>query len=109
MKGKGNIVVLMVNCRTKPPAPARRTSRTCFATKECSASRSSTSAKEVAAHRRNDITTNWVANGMKFDAIISNNDEMAIGAIQALKAARKWRPDCHGSPASTRRRMPWPR
>ena len=26
---------------------------------------------------------------LQFDAVISNNDEMAIGAIQALKAARR--------------------
>ncbi len=34
-----------------------------------------------------DIVTNWVSSGLKFDAIIANNDEMAIGAIQALKAS----------------------
>ncbi len=31
--------------------------------------------------------TNWLSAGVKFDAVVSNNDEMAIGAIQALKAA----------------------
>ena len=31
--------------------------------------------------------TNWLTAGIEFDAVISNNDEMAIGAIQALKAA----------------------
>ena len=34
-----------------------------------------------------DLMTNWLSAGLKFDAVISNNDEMAIGAIQALKAA----------------------
>lgn len=34
-----------------------------------------------------DLTTNWLTSGLEFDAIIANNDEMAIGAIQALKAA----------------------
>ena len=34
-----------------------------------------------------DLTTNWLTSGVEFDAIISNNDEMAIGAIQALKQA----------------------
>lgn len=33
-----------------------------------------------------DLVTNWLSAGLKFDAVISNNDEMAIGAIQALKA-----------------------
>ncbi|MDB6177010.1 sugar ABC transporter substrate-binding protein [Paracoccus sp. Z330] len=34
-----------------------------------------------------DITANWLTTGMEFDAIIANNDEMAIGAIMSLKAA----------------------
>jgi len=34
-----------------------------------------------------DLMTNWISAGYKFDAVVSNNDEMAIGAIQALKAS----------------------
>ena len=34
-----------------------------------------------------DLMTNWLSTGTEFDAVISNNDEMALGAIQALKAA----------------------
>jgi len=34
-----------------------------------------------------DLMTNWLSAGLKFDAVVSNNDEMAIGAIQAMKAA----------------------
>lgn len=34
-----------------------------------------------------DLTTNWLSAGYDFDAIIANNDEMALGAIQALQAA----------------------
>ncbi len=34
-----------------------------------------------------NLMTNWLSKGLKFDAIVANNDEMAIGAIQALKAA----------------------
>jgi ABC-type sugar transport system substrate-binding protein len=34
-----------------------------------------------------DIMTNWLSAGLEFDAVVSNNDEMAIGAIQAMKAA----------------------
>ena len=29
---------------------------------------------------------NWLTSGIEFHAVIANNDEMAIGAIQALKA-----------------------
>jgi inositol transport system substrate-binding protein len=34
-----------------------------------------------------NLMTNWLSTGKNFDALISNNDEMAIGAIQAMKAA----------------------
>lgn len=34
-----------------------------------------------------DLMTNWLSAGIEFDAVVANNDEMAIGAIQALKAA----------------------
>jgi len=33
-----------------------------------------------------DLMTNWMSSGEEFDFVIANNDEMAIGAIQALKA-----------------------
>lgn len=35
-----------------------------------------------------DLMNKWLSAGLKFDAIVSNNDEMALGAIQALKAAK---------------------
>lgn len=34
-----------------------------------------------------NIMTNWLSTGREFNAIIANNDEMAIGAIQAMTAA----------------------
>lgn len=34
-----------------------------------------------------DLVTNWLAASIQFDAVVANNDEMAIGAIQALKSA----------------------
>ncbi len=33
------------------------------------------------------LMTNWLSAGTPFDGVIANNDEMAIGAIQAMKAA----------------------
>ncbi|WP_171133205.1 MULTISPECIES: sugar ABC transporter substrate-binding protein [unclassified Ruegeria] len=33
-----------------------------------------------------DLMTNWMSSGEPFDFVIANNDEMAIGAIQAMKA-----------------------
>ncbi len=34
-----------------------------------------------------NLMTNWLSSGADFDAVFANNDEMAIGAIQAMKAA----------------------
>jgi ABC-type sugar transport system substrate-binding protein len=34
-----------------------------------------------------DVMTNWLSSGVDFDAVIANNDEMALGAIQAMKSA----------------------
>ena len=34
-----------------------------------------------------NLMTNWLSTGTKFDGVIANNDESAIGAIQAMKAA----------------------
>jgi ABC-type sugar transport system substrate-binding protein len=34
-----------------------------------------------------NLMTNWLSKGLKFDAVVSNNDEMAIGALQAMKSA----------------------
>ena len=36
-----------------------------------------------------DLMTRWITVGIPVDAMIANNDEMAIGAIPSLKAARK--------------------
>ncbi len=33
------------------------------------------------------LMANWLTSGQQWDAVISNNDEMAIGALQAMKAA----------------------
>ena len=34
-----------------------------------------------------DLMTNWLSSGEEFQVVFANNDEMAIGAIQAMKAA----------------------
>ena len=35
------------------------------------------------------LMTRWITVGIPVDAVITNNDEMAVGAIPSLKAARK--------------------
>ena len=34
-----------------------------------------------------NVTETWISSGQKIDAIIANNDDMAIGAIKALEGA----------------------
>lgn len=94
MKGRGNIVVLMGDLSNEAARTRTKDIEQVLATKECSGIKI-LDKREGKWQRTtgNDITTNWLSNGIKFDAIIANNDEMAIGAIQALKAAKKWRPD----------------
>lgn len=46
--------------------------------------------KQTSNWRRDEaqnLMTNWLSTGTKFDAVVANNDESAIGAIQAMKAA----------------------
>ncbi|WP_413869538.1 sugar ABC transporter substrate-binding protein [Albidovulum sp.] len=46
--------------------------------------------KQTSNWRRDEaqnLMTNWLSTGTAFDAVIANNDESAIGAIQAMKAA----------------------
>jgi inositol transport system substrate-binding protein len=33
------------------------------------------------------LMTHWLSTGTAFDGVLANNDEMALGAIQAIKAA----------------------
>ncbi len=42
---------------------------------------------EWSRDKAQDLMTNWISSGEDFDAVFGNNDEMAIGAIQAMKAA----------------------
>lgn len=42
---------------------------------------------EWSRDQASDLMTNWLSSGEPFDAVFANNDEMAIGAIQAMKAA----------------------
>ncbi|WDG44640.1 sugar ABC transporter substrate-binding protein [Pseudomonas synxantha] len=48
--------------------------------------------QQSAERQRNkgmDLTSNWLLAGTQFDAIVANNDEMAIGAAMALQQAGK--------------------
>lgn len=86
--GKGDVLVLMGPLENEASLQRTRDIEEVLATPDCSRIRIVD--RQVANWNRTqaqDLTTNWLTSGVHFDAIISNNDEMAIGAIQALKGA----------------------
>ncbi len=93
LKGKGNVLVLMGDLSNEAARTRTQDIEDVVKTKDCSGLKIADK-REGKWSRTNgqDITTNWLSAGVKFDAIIANNDEMALGAINALKAAKKWTP-----------------
>ncbi len=93
LKGKGSVLVLMGELSNEAARTRTKDIDDVLATKECSGIKI-TDKREGKWDRTQgqDIMTNWLSSGVKFDAVIANNDEMAIGAINALKAGKKWTP-----------------
>jgi inositol transport system substrate-binding protein len=90
-KGKGagaNIVVMVGELSNQAAVQRTQDVHDVIATPECSFMKI---VEEQTANwnraQGQDLMTNWIASGVQFDAVVANNDEMAIGAIQALKAA----------------------
>lgn len=90
LHGKGNIVVLMGDLANQAARQRTQDVKDVIATPACN------QIKIMDARAGNwmrmqgmDIMTGWIANGVKFDAVVSNNDEMALGAIRSLKLAGK--------------------
>ena len=90
LKGKGNVVVLQGLLGTTGQHGRTKGIHNGFAKEGC------TDIKIVEEQSANwfrtnamDLMTNWLSAGFEFDAVLANNDEMALGAIQAMKAAGK--------------------
>jgi inositol transport system substrate-binding protein len=86
--GKGNILVIEGQLSNQAAVQRTKDIHEVIAKEPC------TGIKIVAEQTANwdrtqgqNLMTNWLSKGLKFDAVISNNDEMAIGAIQAMKSA----------------------
>lgn len=88
-KGDGaNIVVMMGELSNQAARMRTQDIHDVIATEECSFMQ--IVEEQTANWQRTeaqDLMTNWLSAGLEFDAVVSNNDEMAIGAIQAMKAA----------------------
>ena len=88
LAGKGSILVIEGQMRNQAAVQRTKDIHEVISAPECSGIK--IIAEQTAEWDRTkgqNLMTNWLSKGMKFDAIVSNNDEMAIGAIQAMKAA----------------------
>lgn len=87
-KKEAKVVVMMGELSNQSARMRTQDIKDVIATPECSFMKIAES--QTAMWLRNqgtDLMTNWLSAGLEFDAVISNNDEMAIGAIQALKTS----------------------
>lgn len=86
--GEGNVVILMGELGTLVARGRTEAVHNVFKTDECKGIKI-VEEQSAAWQRTNalDMVTNWLTAGTQFDAVIANNDEMALGAIQALKAS----------------------
>jgi inositol transport system substrate-binding protein len=86
--GKGDILVIEGELSNQAAVQRTKDVHEVIATPDCSGMK--VIAEQTASWDRTkaqNLMTNWLSKGMKYDAVISNNDEMAIGALQAMKAA----------------------
>lgn len=87
LDGTGRAVILMGPLENRAALVRTATVEEIFAGEDCQVE---VVQKQTANWNRvqaQDLVSSWLTAGIEFDAIVSNNDEMAIGAIQALKAA----------------------
>jgi ABC-type sugar transport system substrate-binding protein len=98
MNGKGNLLVLMGDLSNEAARTRTSDIDEVLATSACSGIR--VMDKRIGnwdRQRAKTITSNILiaskVNGKKLDGIIANNDEMALGAIAALKATQLWTPE----------------
>ncbi|MGJ4856401.1 sugar ABC transporter substrate-binding protein [Labrys sp. KB_33_2] len=88
MGGKGDIVVIMGELSNQAARQRTQDVEDVIAKEPCTGIK--ILQKQTANWDRTaaiDLMTNWITSGIKPAAVVSNNDEMAIGAIQALKQA----------------------
>jgi ribose transport system substrate-binding protein len=85
--GSGNVLILMGPLNNHSALQRTKDVHDVIATDDCKGM--SVLEEQTANWDRLEaanLMTNWLSSSMEFDAVIANNDEMAIGAIQALKS-----------------------
>ena len=86
--GKGNILVMEGVLSNQSAVQRTKDIHEVIATPDCSGIKIiAEQTGEWDRTKGQNLMTNWLSKGMAFDAVVSNNDEMAIGALQAMKSA----------------------
>ena len=87
-KTEANVYVIMGELSNQAAVQRTKDIDEVIATPECSFIKIID--KQTSNWRRDEaqnLMTNWLSTGTPFDGVVANNDESAIGAIQAMKAA----------------------
>lgn len=86
--GKGNAVILIGFLRNEDAQNRTNAVKDVLATDECKEIKVIAEQEgEWQRTKAQDIVANWLSAGTKPDIVFANNDEMALGAAQALKSA----------------------
>ena len=89
LQGKGDIVIMMGELTNQAALQRTQDVYDVIARPQCHGIQ--VVAKQTANWKRTeaaDLMTNWLSAGMRPQAVVANDDEMAIGAIQSLRQAR---------------------
>jgi inositol transport system substrate-binding protein len=89
LQGKGDIVILMGELTNQSARQRTQDVYDVIARPQCRGIR--VLDKQSANWKRTeaaDLVTNWLSAGLRPRAVVANDDEMAIGAIQSLRQAR---------------------
>lgn len=92
LQGKGDVVILMGELTNQSARQRTQDVYEVIARPQCHGIR--VLDKQSANWKRTeaaDLVTNWLSSGIKPQAVVANDDEMAIGAIQSLKQAKRLR------------------
>jgi len=89
LQGRGNIVIMMGELTNQSARQRTQDVFDVIAKPPCHGIQ--VVAKQTANWKRTeaaDLMTNWLSAGLRPQAVVANDDEMAIGAIQSLKQAK---------------------
>ena len=85
--GKGKAVILMGPLENHAALVRTKDVEKVFSRSDCNIEIVEKQTANWNRTQAQDLVSSWLTAGIAFDAVVANNDEMAIGAIQAIKAS----------------------